>query len=94
MRKTLLVGFAGAAACTAVARAWEPRLALHEDDWSCYGNGSSRRAYRSLSHFLFHLRELLSIQERAAEIYLRRAISPAFRERIMLVTAMANDCSI
>jgi hypothetical protein len=96
MRKALcagITGVAGTAAWAAAASLWEPRVHLHRCDWSIHDEGSSRRTYRSLSHFLFHLRELLSVQIPMAEVYLLRAISPAFRERIMLVTAYANECS-
>jgi hypothetical protein len=93
MRKSLLVGTVGAAVSAAVVSRWKPRLQLHQCDWSVYEEGSARRSYRSLSHFLYHLRELLSVQVPITEVYLMRAISPAFRERIMLVTAYANECS-
>ena len=96
MRKALLAGIAGVAgtaAWAAAASLWEPRAHLHHCDWSARDEGSSRRTYRNLPHFLFHLRELLSVQVPMAEVYLLRAISPAFRERIMLVTAYANECS-
>jgi hypothetical protein len=71
----------------------DPGTELHACDWSCYEEGLSRRSFRSPSHFLHHLRGLLSVQTPIAEVYLMRAISPAFRERIMLVTAYANECS-
>jgi hypothetical protein len=90
---SLLVGAVGAAMGAAVVSRWEPRLQLHERDWSPYEEGSARRSYRSISHFLYHLRELVSVQVPIAEVYLMRAISPAFRERIMLVTAYANECT-
>ncbi len=93
MRKSLLVGVVGVAVGAAVVSRWEPRLQLHEGDWAPHEEGSARRSYRSPSHFLYHLRELLSVQAPIAEVYLLRAISPAFRERIMLVTAYANECS-
>jgi len=92
LRKIVLLGFAGAAAAAVVSRL-EPSLELHPDDWSVYEEGSGQRSYRSLSHYLYHLRELMSIQTPITEVYLMRAISPAFRERIMLVTAYANECS-
>ncbi len=88
----LLAG-GGAMACAFTAVGREPRLGLHQCDWSLYEEGLSRRSYRNLSHFLHHFKELLSVQVPVAEIYLGRAISPAFRERIMLVTAMANQCA-
>jgi hypothetical protein len=93
MRKSFLVGAAGVAACAAGASRLQPRLQLHECDWSAYKEGSARRSFRGLPHFLYHLRELMAVQAPIAEVYLLRAISPAFRESIMLVTAMANECS-
>lgn len=93
MSKALFVGAVGAAAGAAVVSRWEPRLGLHESDWAPHEEGSARRSFRSLPHFLYHLRELLSVQAPIAEVYLMRAISPAFRERIMLVTAYATECS-
>ena len=91
---SVAVGLAGAAcaAYAALAARSEPRLELHERDWPVYEEGLSRRSYRGLSHFLYHLRELLGAQVPLAGIYLGRALEPAFRERIMLVTAMANRC--
>lgn len=93
MRRLLLAGAAWAAAGIVLAGRLEPRLEMHECDWAAWGEGASRRSYRSGSHFLYHLRELASVQVPLAEVYLRRAMSPAFRERIMLVTAYANACS-
>lgn len=94
MRKALVAGAVGAAAYTAVAVSrLQPRLALHPCDWSLYDEGETRRSFRNPSHFLYHLRELLAVQVTVAEVYLSRTISPAFRERIMLVTAYANECS-
>ncbi len=85
--------FAGFGATAAAAARMEPRRELHPCDWSIYEEGSMRRSYRSISHFLYHLRELMSVQAPIAEVYLLRVISPAFRERIMLVTALTNECS-
>lgn len=88
-------GYLAYAACLVYAfrsaRA-EPVIELHECDWSVYEEGLSRRSFRSLPHFLHHLGELLRTQVAVAEIYLGRALPPAFRERIMLVTAYANRC--
>ncbi len=67
-------------------------IELHERDWSVFEEGLSRRSFRDLSHFLYHLKGLLQAQVPLAEMYLGRALSPAFRERIMLVTAYANRC--
>ena len=93
MRSKLLAGAVAAAAFGTAASCLQPRLQLHECDWAAYEEGSARRSYRSLSHFLYHLRELTAVQVPVAEVYLMRAIPPTFRESIMLVTAMANECS-
>ncbi|RJP34072.1 MAG: hypothetical protein C4536_03370 [Actinobacteria bacterium] len=93
MRKVLIAWVVGATTCAAAASRLQPRSMLHPCDWSMHEEGSVRRVYRSLSHFLYHLRELMSVQAPISEVYLGRAISPAFRERIMLVTAYANECS-
>jgi len=70
----------------------ERELSMHEDDWPDLTSGKPRR-YRSPGHALHHARELLGLTRPATEVYLLRAISPAFREQIMIVTAMSNDCS-
>ena len=92
-KAVVTAGVLAGAACAALAAGSEPGLELHERDWSLYEEGLSRRSYRGLSHFLHHLRKLLGVQVPVAGIYLGRAMSPAFRERIMLVTAMANRCA-
>lgn len=91
--KLLIAGVGATAAAAAAAGTMKPRHGLHPCDWSVYEEGSMRRSYRSVSHFLYHLRELMSVQAPIAEVYLLRAISPAFRERIMMVTALTNECS-
>ena len=91
--KVLLAGSGATAVAAAAAGMMKPRHGLHPDDWSIYEEGSMRRSYRSIPHFLYHLRELMSVQAPITEVYLLRAISPAFRERIMLVTALTNECS-
>jgi hypothetical protein len=94
LRKVLMLGLASASLSAAVATSrLQPRLELHPDDWVPYEEGSLRRRFRSFSHFLYHLRELVSVQHPAAMVFLTLAINPAFRERIMLVTAYANECS-
>jgi hypothetical protein len=93
MRRMLLSGAALAGVCVAATSRLQPELQLHECDWTVYEEGSTRRSYRNLSHFLYHLRELVAVQVPIAEVYLLRAISPALRERIMLVTAYANECA-
>ncbi len=94
MRKALMLGFTGASlAAAAAASRLRPRLELHPSDWVPYEEGSLQRRLRSVSHFLYHLRELVSVQYPISRVFFTLAIDPAFRERIMLVTAYANDCS-
>ena len=91
--KVLLAGVGVSAVAATAAGTMKPRRGLHPCDWSVYEEGSMRRSYRSISHFLYHLRELMSDQAPIAYVYLLRAVSPAFRERSMLVTARTNECS-
>ena len=93
LRRVAIAGMLGAAAYTAAASRREPEVALHECDWLILEEGVYRRRFESPGHFIHHLRDLLSIQVPIAEVYLLRAITAAFRERIMLVTAFANECS-
>lgn len=81
---------AGLIALALVGR--EPRATMHEDDWWSGEGNPSFRYYKSTGHFLHHLGELTTLTVPAFESYVMRAIEPTFREQIMLVTAMANDC--
>lgn len=83
-------GAASAAACGAGA---EPRVTLHPRDSQDLAGSAVGRTWRGAGHLLHHLRELLALLGPLSAVYLARAIDPAFRERIMLVTAMANECS-
>jgi len=69
-----------------------PRATMHEHDWWSGGDNPTFRYYKSPGQFLHHLRELITLTVPAFEAYVMRAIEPTFREQIMLVTAMANDC--
>lgn len=71
----------------------EPRVSLHPQDLPPHQELGGRRTWRSAGHLLHHLRELSMLSGPLARTYLLRGIDPAFRERVMLVTAMANDCS-
>lgn len=82
----------GAAVWGAMVAREQPRLEMHPHDWLDFEEGRTRRRFRSPQHFLHHLRGLAGAQVPLARVYLGRSISPAFRERIMLVTAMANAC--
>ena len=91
--RVALVGTLGAAACAVAASRREPCLELHRCDWYILEDDVYRRRFESIGHFIHHIKDLLSIQVPIAEVYLLRAITAAFRERIMLVTAFANECS-
>lgn len=94
MRKLLPAAVLGATACGVLVSRLEPDVTLHECDWSDYQRGITRRSFKSVSHLLHHVIQLARVQIPLAEVYLLRTISPAFRERIMIVTAMANACVI
>ena len=93
LRRVALAGMLGAAAYTVAASRREPCLELHRCDWYILEDDVHRRRFESPGHFIYHLKDLISIQVPIAEVYLLRAITAAFRERIMLVTAFANECS-
>jgi len=94
MRRLWPVALLGVAAYGAASRGREPDATLHACDWEVYEKGVTSRTFRSLPHLLYHLERALRMQVPLAEVYLLRAISPIFRERIMLVVAMANSCII
>ena len=50
------------------------------------------RSYRDIGNILFRLLDLLQYSGDIAEVYLKKTISPAFREKIMLTSAIANNC--
>ncbi|MFH1149558.1 MAG: hypothetical protein V1748_03695 [Actinomycetota bacterium] len=93
LRRLLLLGVLGAGLATWLARDRSGTVSMHPEDWRGPEAGESRRRYRSLSHAHHHARQLTSLLVPVTEVYLLRAISPAFREQIMIVTAMSNDCS-
>lgn len=93
LRKIAFVGFVCAGLYFVVYRSRDPVVSMHEHDWSFGGSDSTRRRYRSPGHFIHHTRELAGLLVQIREVYLLRSLSPAFREKIMIVTAMANDCS-
>lgn len=86
-------GLIGAAAIIAAAARGERAVGMHELDWEGDCVPSGGRRYRGLSHFAYHQRELLGMVVPLARVYLLRAIEPAFREQIMIVTAMSNSCA-
>lgn len=86
---------AGAAATAALlARDGECNVSMHPDDWRCLEGGNTHRKYLGAGQAFHHLKEAAGLARPTADIYLRRSISPAFREMIMITTATTNDCPI
>jgi hypothetical protein len=93
LRRAVGTAISGAAACAVKANRREPWLELHQHDWFILRDDVYRRRFESAGHFIYHLKDLFSIQIPIAEVYILRAITAAFRERIMIVTSLANECS-
>jgi hypothetical protein len=69
-----------------------PSVSMHEQDWVRGAPPIEGRSYKSLAHFIHHQKELLAMLDVIAEIYILRALTPAFREQVMVVTAFSNAC--
>jgi len=67
-------------------------ISLHPCDITGPPGIPAIRYWKSPAHVLYHLREFIPLLPALAEAYLRHAIAPIFRERLMLVTASANGC--
>ena len=67
-------------------------LAFHEKDR--YGQPGTliQRQYRGVSHFFIRLADMLRYLYPLLLVYVFRIISPGFREKIMITTAIANSC--
>ena len=52
------------------------------------------RTYSDIGNVLFRLLDLIKYLGYIAEIYLKKTLSPAFREKIMLTSAIANNCHL
>jgi hypothetical protein len=83
----------GTAALAFAASRRGPTVSMHELDWTDCDDAGTRRRYRSPGHLLHHLWELAGLAVPLFEVYVLRALPPAFREQIMIVTAMADECS-
>jgi hypothetical protein len=94
-KKRALLALAGSAAAAMLVLSGEeePRVSLHPHDALPEDAADPRRTWRSPGHLAHHLLELARLWRPLVETYMLRAIDPAFRERVMLVTAMANECS-
>jgi len=88
-RNILLLGLAGAGLLALPRLTGEPGVSMHELDWA--GDGTPR-SYRSAGHALHHALELARLSGPIARVYVLRALTPEFREQIMIVTASANQC--
>lgn len=89
----LLAGAAAAATLAALGSRGEPRVSLHPLDLRRDDTPVAPRVWHGPGHVAFHLREFLALAFPLSAVYVLHAISPAFRERIMLVTALANGCA-
>lgn len=93
MRKLILSGILAAALSAVLVSRREVKVSMGDLDWLDGAGLTAPRRYRSPGHLLRHLGDLAGNIPAIARVYALRAISPAFREQIMIVTAMANDCS-
>jgi hypothetical protein len=91
--KVIGAGAVGVAiAARIVKREGGPAASMHEHDWELGLVPPHGRRFRTPAQFAHHLRELIGLTPPLAQIYVLRAITPAFREQIMIVTAQSNDC--
>lgn len=67
-------------------------VTMHPDDWWDGREATTIRYFKSPGQVLHHVRELAGLSLPVARVYLARAIEPSFRERVMILTAMANEC--
>jgi hypothetical protein len=67
-------------------------LAFYDMDRGHHPGSFVRRRYRSPGHFLYRLFDLARYAWPLARVYGMRTLSPGFREKIMIATAMANNC--
>lgn len=70
----------------------DPTVSMHRDDWRDPEGGMRPRAFRSPGQFIHHLKELFFLQAPLARVYLLREMDAAFREQIMIMTAMVDQC--
>lgn len=52
-----------------------------------------KRRYRGPGHFLYRFFDTLRYSYPQLRVYMFQALSPAFREKIMITTALANSCA-
>jgi hypothetical protein len=91
--KWLSMGAIGIGVAALALRAGgEVGVSMHELDWEDGAVPVHGRRYRGVGQFLHHQREMSGMMRPAAEIYFARTLSPAFREQIMILTAMSDAC--
>lgn len=67
-------------------------LSFYEKDQCRQPGVAVKRRYQGLGHALYRLWDTLRYSYPLARVYGFRSLSPAFREKIMLVTARTNSC--
>ncbi|MEW6080130.1 MAG: hypothetical protein AB1724_20155 [Thermodesulfobacteriota bacterium] len=67
-------------------------LSFYDMDRGDQPGVTCRRRYRSPGHFFYRLFDLTRYAWPLARVYGLRTISPGFREKIMITTALANNC--
>jgi hypothetical protein len=67
-------------------------LCFYEKDKFHQSGEVVRRRYQGLGHFLYRLGDLLRYAWPLLRVYVLRTIAPGFREKIMITTALANNC--
>lgn len=85
---------AAAVACSFILTAGGRRydLSFYEKDKGHQPGAVVRRRYQGTGHFLYRFFDLLRYGYPLLRVYAFRDISPGFREKIMITTALANKC--
>ncbi len=91
-RWAVILGAAASVSTALLVHKRECSVSMHPEDWLGLEEGDTHRRYRSWPHAVHHFKELTLLQGHVAALYLLRPITPAFREQIMLVTAVCDDC--
>ena len=88
----VIICAAGLGTLALIARKRECAVSMHPEDWLGLEEKDTHRRYRSLGHAFHHVSELAFLSGHTAALYLLRPVTPAFREQIMLLTAVCDDC--
>ena len=67
-------------------------LSFYERDKAYQPGAVVKRRYQNAGHLLYRLIDTLRYAYPILRVYLLRALSPKFREKIMITTATANSC--